>query len=289
MECITGVIEQQLKEVAETHHVAILYASESGSRVYGIESTSSDYDVKFIYVHKLDYYLSLEAQGDTIRKTHTHIHTHVDTNTINTANTIIDMSGWELRKALILCKKSNASLLEWTLSPIVYVKDDSFVQRLREIMFKHYNRKSLVFHWRSLAQHNIKSYINVHDVKYKQYLYVIRPLLCISWIIEHHGNQTEETLSLGAPPPLELECLVNEVQLSHPVKETILSLIARKRLESDLGEGRHLYELEKWFGQVIEKDSLSFCGEKQRLSENQEMGILLDKLLLDTVKAFADL
>jgi hypothetical protein len=49
-----------------------------------------------------------------------------------------------------------------------------------------------------------------------------------------------------------------------------------------------MYELEKWFAEVIDKESVAFCGDKKNLSESPEVGVLLDKLLFDTVKGFTD-
>lgn len=62
-------IQHQLQYLEQTHKIHILYACEAGSRQYGIQSPDSDYDVKFIYTHNLEYYLSLVSQPDYIRHT----------------------------------------------------------------------------------------------------------------------------------------------------------------------------------------------------------------------------
>ena len=59
-------IAEKLKQIALEKGVEILYAVESGSRAWGFASPNSDYDIRFIYKHDLDYYLSLWEQRDVI-------------------------------------------------------------------------------------------------------------------------------------------------------------------------------------------------------------------------------
>ena len=58
----------ELNGIEITHQVRILYACESGSRAWGFESGDSDYDVRFIYVHPLNWYLSVNEKWDVIEK-----------------------------------------------------------------------------------------------------------------------------------------------------------------------------------------------------------------------------
>jgi predicted nucleotidyltransferase len=92
------IIFEKLKSIEHQFDVKILYACESGSRAWGFASPDSDYDVRFIYVHKMDYYLSIDEQRDVIELP---------------INDVLDINGWELRKALRLFRKSNAPLYEW--------------------------------------------------------------------------------------------------------------------------------------------------------------------------------
>jgi predicted nucleotidyltransferase len=110
-------ILQKLKETELEKGVEILFAVESGSRAWGFASPDSDYDIRFIYKHKPDYYLSLWEQPDVIE-----FMTEDD----------LDGSGWDLRKAIKLLAKSNAPLIEWLFSPIVYYANDDFVKQMQE-------------------------------------------------------------------------------------------------------------------------------------------------------------
>jgi hypothetical protein len=59
-------IVQLLGEIEQTEGIRILYACESGSRAWGFPSADSDYDVRFLYVHPLEWYLSIEDHRDVI-------------------------------------------------------------------------------------------------------------------------------------------------------------------------------------------------------------------------------
>ena len=52
-------IIEKLKEIEEKENIKILLAVESGSRAWGFASPDSDYDVRFIYIRKLENYLRL--------------------------------------------------------------------------------------------------------------------------------------------------------------------------------------------------------------------------------------
>ncbi len=81
------------------HDVRICLAVESGSRAWGFPSADSDYDVRFIYTHPPHWYLSIDLarKADTIDRPLTGAR---------------DISGWHIRKALRLFRKSNPPILE---------------------------------------------------------------------------------------------------------------------------------------------------------------------------------
>lgn len=56
------VIPAHLREVECEYGVKILFAVESGSRAWGYESKNSDWDVRFIYVHKPEWYFKVEGR-----------------------------------------------------------------------------------------------------------------------------------------------------------------------------------------------------------------------------------
>ena len=63
---IEELVQMKLKEIEEKENVRILHAIESGSRAWGFASPDSDYDVRFIYMRPMNYYLGLQAKMDYI-------------------------------------------------------------------------------------------------------------------------------------------------------------------------------------------------------------------------------
>ena len=101
MKDIRKEIEEQLSEIEEKGPVTVLYAVESGSRAWGVESPDSDYDVRFIYVRQEKDYLSIREKRDVIEWQ---------------LDEVLDINGWDLKKTLLQFHKGNATLFEWANS-----------------------------------------------------------------------------------------------------------------------------------------------------------------------------
>jgi len=102
---MTETILQKLLELEQAENIKILYACESGSRAWGFASPDSDFDVRFIYARKVNDYLTITDLPDNVGLP---------------VNEVLDIDGWDLKKALRLFLKSNSTLYEWLQSPIVY-------------------------------------------------------------------------------------------------------------------------------------------------------------------------
>ncbi|MEI2666536.1 nucleotidyltransferase domain-containing protein [Rossellomorea sp. LJF3] len=206
-EHIVDVIHQ----IEIDHDVKILFACESGSRAWGFPSKDSDYDVRFIYIHKPDWYLSIDQKRDVIEVGSGHsVSIPVDP--------LLDMSGWELTKALRLFRKSNPPLLEWLQSTIVYYQSYSTVDQMKELEQKIFSPVSCMHHYLSMAKGNFRDYVQGEEVGVKKYLNVLRPLLAAKWIEKY------ETI-----PPIEFQELVEELVPGGEWKDWMGNLLKRKR------------------------------------------------------------
>lgn len=204
-------IRKRLRTAEQEHEVRVLLAVESGSRAWGFASPNSDYDGRFIYVHRPDWYLSvsLEEQRDVIE------YPIVDD---------MDVNGWDLRKALRLFWKSNPGFVEWIQSPLVYESAGSFHARARELLPAVYSVERGVHHYRSMAKTNYRGYLQAEMVPLKKYFYVLRPLLSVRWLLETQR-----------PAPIEFSRLLHTIDGQPGLRAAIDELLERKRRSPEMG------------------------------------------------------
>lgn len=199
-------IMERLLRVEHDYNVKILFAVESGSRAWGMWSPDSDYDVRFVYVHPPEWYLSIsETRRDVIE-------TPLDA--------IFDVNGWELRKTLRLMIKPNAVVHEWLCSPILYRRNLTLTQQLLSFAEQVFERKTYAHHYGHLANNQLRTLGSVStEVRLKKYLYAVRPALALMWIAEHPKIL----------PPMNIDALLAGLDLSAGISKEITSLIRRKR------------------------------------------------------------
>jgi uncharacterized protein len=201
-----------LTRVERDHDVSILYACESGSRGWGFASPDSDYEVRFLYVHRLDWYLRVHPGRDVIELP---------------ISTVYDVNGWELRKALGLLHKGNATLIEWLDSPVVYRRDPIFLRAMRRAARLTHQPVRSLHHYMHMSRKNYREHLRGDRVRLKKYLYVLRPLLAALWIEQGRGVA-----------PMRFQDLVAATITDRALRTAIDQLIAVKRraLESEYGD-----------------------------------------------------
>lgn len=203
---VEELVRMKIKEIEEKENIRVLHVIESGSRAWGFASPDSDYDVRFIYVRDKDFYLSLRETKDFIDWE---------------LNEILDINGWDIKKALQHFHKSNATLFEWSNSPVVYYTTDEWKNLYDEVASKCFACKSAMYHYFGTANKNFHEYLMADMVKYKKYFYVLRPILACKWIEEKK-----------CPPPVLFDELVDAV-LEDEMKPIISDLLAKKMQMSE--------------------------------------------------------
>lgn len=166
---MTETILQKLLELEQNENIKILYACESGSRAWGFASPDSDFDVRFIYARPVNDYLGIIELPDNVGLP---------------VNEILDIGGWDIKKALKLFLKSNSTLYEWLQSPIVYQGDSLFANDLRKLMPEYFSLRAGANHYLSMAYNTLSDDLQTEQVKMKRYFYALRPALACLWILE---------------------------------------------------------------------------------------------------------
>lgn len=190
-------ILKKLNEIEKENNVSILFAVESGSRAWGHSNRNSDYDVRFIYKRNdINDYLILNRFVDVIQSN----------------DGLFDFVGWDVKKALYLHFKSNPNLREWTISPIIYVKDEIGIFR----DLPDFNPEILKHHYYGLAYNTNKRFVKGKDLRdagtVKKMLYVIR---C---------NLAWKLLDEGILPPMGFIEIVDLSGVDGELKKAFLAL-----------------------------------------------------------------
>jgi predicted nucleotidyltransferase len=208
---IRAEIISRLAAIEVEHGVRVLYACESGSRGWGFASPDSDYDVRFLYVHPLAWYLQVNPARDVIEVP---------------ISDVLDINGWELRKALGLLMKGNATLIEWLDSPVVYRADAVFLGAMRDAALDTHRPERSFHHYVHMARRNYREYLRGETVRLKKYLYVLRPLLAALWIERGRGVA-----------PMRFTALVDGIVTDAGLRMAIEQLLVAKRaaMESEVG------------------------------------------------------
>ena len=227
---MTETILQKLLELEPGENIKILYACESGSRAWGFASPDSDFDVRFIYARQINDYLGITDMPDNLGLP---------------VNEVLDIGGWDIKKALKLFLKSNSTLYEWLQSPIVYQADSAFADDLRKLMPEYFSLRSGANHYLSMAHNTLRDDLQSEQVKLKRYFYALRPALACLWIVEKQSV-----------PPMEFQHLRAMIS-ANKVQNAIDELLEKKKIADEKVFIAPVPVLNQWLN-----NTLDWCRER---------------------------
>lgn len=241
------IIQSKLSDIEAQQQVRILYACESGSRAWGFASPDSDYDVRFIYTRRTEDYLSISERRDIIELP---------------VNKVLDIGGWDIRKALQLFLKSNASLYEWLQSPVVYVAGGGLKEEMLSLAPAYFSIRAGCHHYLSMAANTFEYELQGSTVKMKKYFYALRPALACLWIVK---KKTVPPIQFG-----DLRTLVEDLHWHSAIDELLL----QKQAADEKAMIAPIPLLHEWL-----QETLAYCKQESadmpRLKNNT---ITLDNL-----------
>ncbi|MEZ4985856.1 MAG: nucleotidyltransferase domain-containing protein [Saprospiraceae bacterium] len=241
-------IKKYLADLEKEKGIEILLACETGSRAWGFPSPDSDFDVRVIYKHEKNWYLSLTEEKDTIE--------------YFLENNEIDISGWDLRKSLRLLWKSNPPLLERIQSPIIYKVDQDFLAGINSVAQKTYSRIATIHHYLSMAKKAFEEVVNSEEYKLKKFFYALRASVACLWILEK-----EEI------PPIEFGKMLKGLDFPENLKKRIEELIDVKSTISETYLHKGEKELIEFMNCCIERadgEAQNLPASKGQISELNE-------------------
>lgn len=253
-------IEHELARIELARGVRIIYACEAGSRAWGFPSPDSDWDVRFIYVHPAEWYMTFDVEHRR--------------DVIEAEDQVLDLSGWDLRKALYLFTRSNGALLEWLESPTIYREVGTLATRLRLLSGSSVNLTALCYHYSHMARRNAREYIRADQVRLKKYLYVIRPLLAIQYIEK-----------FAAVPPVEFDklLLATVEPTGEGLSAGIAHLLRLKKETPELGTGAPIPVLNTFIDAELARHNDAFKGQGRPTLDGMTLRLELNLLFKQAV------
>ena len=138
-------IKLELERIEKENDVKILFAVESGSRVWGFPSKDSDYDVRFVYMHPVEWYLSIHDKRDVIEYP---------------ISDDLDISGWDIKSVTTICKVK-PSFTRMDSITHFYSKNSNFPEQLQQMSEKNFDPKATIYHYLHMASKIIVNFCKV--------------------------------------------------------------------------------------------------------------------------------
>jgi uncharacterized protein len=211
-----------------------LFYIESGSRLWGIASPDSDYDVRGFHLQSKRQYFDFKKQRDIIE----------------VMDGDFDFVSYDIDKMFVLLVKSNPTVFEWIRANIVYLNELPDWTKFQNDIIVNFDFKALFHHYISLAKGNINLMETGKKFTYKTAFYCIRGLLSADLatrqiipelLIDDLFNQFDETNDVLTIAKDSLERKKQQKEKEEVIehdKEKILTAIKifAKQLESKTPE-----------------------------------------------------
>lgn len=241
---VVRAIDRRLADLEQSNGVRILWAVESGSRAWGFPSPDSDYDARFLYVRPTQDYLSPWLARDVIE---------------TPLEGVFDVNGWDLRKALDLMTRGNATPLEWLRSPIVYGGEPGAAQSLLALADRIAEPDLLGRHYASVGRQQWErcgaAGSDGEVARLKGVFYAVRPSAVLHWMAQHPDS---------AVPPMRLQSLLAEAPPPAAVVDALTELVERKATTREMGSGRVAEPVRRFVTQQLYDERWDGTGTRRR-------------------------
>ena len=141
-------IPQLLDDLEKEHSIKIIFSVESGSRVWGMASKDSDYDIRGVYIDL-----------DPIKRNKSFL--YQKTNCIDgfTEDRLYDWVFWDICTFLKFVKANNPTAIDWIMSSTCY-RGQNEQDKIREYFMSYCNLDYYLFHHYGLVKSMYEKYVN---------------------------------------------------------------------------------------------------------------------------------
>jgi len=157
----TERMREQIDNLFKNIEERPLFYIESGSRLWGIASPDSDFDVRGFHLQSKKQYFDFKKHRDIIE----------------VMDGDFDFVSYDIDKMFGLLVKSNPSVFEWIRANIVYFNDLPDWTTFQQDVITNFDFKALFHHYISLAKGNTILMETEKKFTYKTAFYCIRGLL----------------------------------------------------------------------------------------------------------------
>lgn len=154
-------MRQQIDNLFKNLDERPLFYIESGSRLWGIASPDSDFDVRGFHLQSKQQYFDFKKHRDIIE----------------IMDGDFDFVSYDIDKMFGLLVKSNPTVFEWVRANIVYFNELPDWTIFQQDIITNFDFKALFHHYISLAKGNINLMETGKKFTYKTAFYCIRGLL----------------------------------------------------------------------------------------------------------------
>jgi predicted nucleotidyltransferase len=182
-----------------------LFYIESGSRLWGIASPDSDFDVRGFHLLSKKQYYDFKKHRDIIE----------------IMDGDFDFVSYDLDKMFGLLSKSNPTVFEWIRADIIYFNNLPKWTEVQKQIIEHFDFKALFHHYISLAKGNIHLMDTGKKFTYKTAFYCIRGLL------------SADLASRQIIPELLIDNLFNQFQEENDVLKIAKNSLERKKQQTE--------------------------------------------------------
>jgi predicted nucleotidyltransferase len=167
----------------------------------------------------------------------------------------IDLSGFELRKALRMFSICNISLNEQIQSPIVYGGNPEFISRLTALIPVYFQKQRALFHYFKIAEQAFNQGMQGLSIGINHFFYVVRPLLACKWIDV-----------CGTMPPTEFQKILEADFFPLVLTNEVIDKIQQKAVSIDKEPIKLSKELVYWLTETMNQyqETLQLQHNKSR-------------------------